>query len=61
MSRFESSRFVRNNNIMNKDVLISACNALGWTYKLDGDVLTVSDVKQQATLYGEFAYRFTCT
>lgn len=57
MSRFESSRFVRNNNIMNKDVLISACNALGWTYKLDGDVLTVSDVKQQATLYGEFALR----
>lgn len=57
MSRFESSRFVRNNNIMNKDVLISACNALGWTYKLDGDVLTVSDVKQQATLYGEFTLR----
>ena len=57
MSRFQSSRFVRNNNIMNKDVLISACNALGWTYKLDGDVLTVSDVKQQATLYGEFALR----
>lgn len=57
MSRFESSRFVRNNNIMNKDVLISACNALRWTYKLDGDVLTVSDVKQQATLYGEFALR----
>lgn len=57
MSRFESSRLVRNNNIMNKDVLISACNALGWTYKLDGDVLTVSDVKQQATLYGEFALR----
>lgn len=57
MSRFESSRFVRNNNIMNKDVLISACNALGWTYKLDGDVLTVSDVKQQTTLYGEFALR----
>ncbi len=57
MSRFESSRFVRNNNIMNKDVLISACDALGWTYKLEGDVLTISDVKQQATLYGEFALR----
>ena len=51
MSRFESSRFVRNNKIMNKDVLLSACDALGWTYKFDGDVLTVSDVKQQATLY----------
>lgn len=57
MSRFESSRFVRNNKIMNKDVLLSACDALGWTYKFDGDVLTVSDVKQQATLYGEFALR----
>lgn len=57
MSRFESSRFVRNNNIMNVEVLKSACDSLGWTYNLKGDILTVSDVKQKGTLYGEFALR----
>ena len=57
MSRFESSRFVRNNNIMNVEVLKSACDSLGWTYNLKGDMLTVSDVKQKGTLYGEFALR----
>ena len=57
MSRFESSRFVRNNNIMNVEVLKSACDSLGWTYNLIGDILTVSDVKQKGTLYGEFALR----
>lgn len=57
MSRFESSRFVRNNNIMDMEVLKSACDSLGWTYTLKGDILTVSDVKQKGTLYGEFALR----
>lgn len=57
MSRFESSRFVRNNNIMDMEVLKSACESLGWTYTLKGDILTVSDVKQKGTLYGEFALR----
>jgi len=57
MSRFESSRFVRNNNIMDREVLKSACDSLGWTYILKGDILTVSDVKQKGNLYGEFALR----
>lgn len=57
MSRFESSRFVRNNKIMNMEVLKSACDSLGWTYTLKENILTVSDVKQKCTLYGEFALR----
>jgi hypothetical protein len=42
---------------MNIDVLKSACDSLGWTYALKGNILTVSDVKQKGTLYGEFALR----
>lgn len=57
MSRFESSRFVHNNKIMNMEVLKSACDSLGWTYTLKENILTVSDVKQKCTLYGEFALR----
>lgn len=30
MSRFESSRFVRNPQIMNANVLMAACETLGW-------------------------------
>ena len=32
MSRFESSRFVRNPQIMNANVLMAACETLGWKY-----------------------------
>lgn len=55
MSRFESSRFVRNNKIMNAEVLKAACDSLGWIYALKGNILTVSDVKQNGPLHGEFA------
>lgn len=55
MSRFESSRFVRNSKIMNVEVLKAACDSLGWTYALKGHILTVSDVKQNGSLYGEYA------
>lgn len=57
MSRFESSRFVRNNKIMNVEVLKDACDSLGWTYSLKGHVLFITDVKQKANLYGEFALK----
>jgi hypothetical protein len=57
MSRFESSRFVRNNKIMNVQVLKSACESLGWSYNLQGNIMTVSDVGQDISLYGEYALR----
>lgn len=57
MSRFESSRFVRNPQVMHVDVLKSACDALGWTYHVSGNELLVTDAKQGAKLYGEFALK----
>lgn len=57
MSRFESSRFVRNNKIMNVQVLKSACESLGWSYNLHGNIMTVTDVGQDVSLYGEYALR----
>lgn len=55
MSRFESSRFVRNPQVMNADVLKSACEALGWTYSVCNNILIVTDANQGARLYGEYA------
>lgn len=57
MSRFESSRFVRNPQVMHVDVLKSACDALGWQYSIQNNILTVSDAKQNSRLYGEFALK----
>ena len=57
MSRFESSRFVRNPQVMHVDVLKSACDALGWTYRVKDNELIVTDVRQSSRLYGEFALK----
>lgn len=61
MSRFESSRFVRNPQIMHVDVLKSACEALGWTYHVVSNELLVTDAKQNTKLYGEFALKLNLT
>ena len=61
MSRFESSRFVRNPQVMNIDVLKSACDTLGWTYSINGNELIVKDAKQETRLYGEFALKLNLT
>ena len=57
MSRFESSRFVRNPLVLNPDVLKKACDSLGWKYSINGDVLTVSNANQSSNLYGEYALK----
>lgn len=54
MSRFESSRFVRNSNVMNAEVLKLACDSLRWKYSLDNNILTVSDTNQRQNMYGEY-------
>jgi hypothetical protein len=54
MSRFESSRFVRNSNVMNAEVLKTACDSLGWKYSLSNNILTVSDADQMRNMYGEY-------
>lgn len=61
MSRFESSRFVRNPQVMRVDILKSACDTLGWTYKVTGNELLVTDAKQESRLYGEFALKLNLT
>lgn len=61
MSRFESSRFVRNPQVMHVDVLKSACDTLGWVYTVQNNTLIVSDAKQQSKLYGEFALKLNLT
>lgn len=61
MSRFESSRFVRNPQVMHVDVLKSACDVLGWTYRLSGNELLVTDARQNAHLYGEYALKLNLT
>lgn len=61
MSRFESSRFVRNPQVMHVDVLKSACDALGWQYTIQDNILTVSDAKQKSRLYGESALKLNLT
>lgn len=57
MSRFESSTFVRNAESMNKDVLITACNELGWSYKICNDAVLVTDIGIQQKFYGEYAIK----
>lgn len=61
MSRFESSRFVRNPQVMHVDVLKSACDTLGWTYTTKGNELLVTDAKQGTRLYGEYALKLNLT
>ena len=61
MSRFESSRFVRNPQVMHVDVLKSACDTLGWSYSVRGNELLVTDAKQGTKLYGEFALKLNLT
>lgn len=57
MSRFESSRFVRNPEVMNIEILRQACDSLGWTYRELGQELIISNANQGALLYGEYALK----
>ena len=57
MSRFESSRFVRNPQIMNANVLMAACETLGWKYSLQNNILLVTEVGNDSNFNGEFALR----
>lgn len=57
MSRFESSRFVRNPEVMNVEVLRQACDSLGWTYREQDQELIISDAQQGTRLYGEYALK----
>ena len=49
MSRYESSRFVKDPK--------AACDKLGWTYRIQGEDLIVTDAKQKEKVYGEYVLK----
>ncbi|MDR1984574.1 MAG: hypothetical protein LBQ28_07115, partial [Prevotellaceae bacterium] len=57
MSRFETSKFVRNNSVMNQDCLIDACNKLNWEYNIVGDELLINDIGVKQSFGSEFAIK----
>ena len=61
MSRFESSRFTRNSNVMNAEVLKSACETLGWKYSIKNNLITISDANQKQNMYGEYILQLNIT
>lgn len=54
MSCFESSKFLKNPQVMNQEVLIKACNELGWKYEVRQSELIVLNANQKEDLRGEF-------
>lgn len=57
MSRYESSRFVKDPKIMNREVLKQACDRLGWKYVENGSDFLVTDLNRGEKLYGEYALK----
>ena len=57
MSRFESSKFVRNNAVMRQDCLISACEKLGWKYQVKNGVTLVTDIGIGVSFGAEYAIK----
>ena len=57
MSRFESSRFIKDPKVMNPEALKRACDALGWKYTVKGEDLLVTDLGGREKLHGEFALK----
>lgn len=57
MSRYESSRFVKDPKIMNREVLKQACDRLGWRYVENDTDFLVTDLNRGEKLYGEYALK----
>ena len=57
MSCFESSTFVKNPDIMNQEVLIHACNKLGWKFTLSNNELTIYQLNSNEDIRGEYAMK----
>lgn len=57
MSCFESSTFLKNPQVMNRQVLMDACKKLGWKFEIRQDELIVFNAKQNAELHGEYALK----
>jgi hypothetical protein len=59
MSRFETSKFIRDNSKMNQDCLIDACIELNWKYNINGNELTIYDLGGNKSLGNEYAIKVT--
>jgi hypothetical protein len=57
MSCFESSTFLKNPQIMRRDLLVKACDQLGWSYVQEGNTLTVISLNNETRLHGEYALK----
>lgn len=57
MSRFETSKFVRNTSIMNQECLIEACQKLNWEYTQQGDELLITDIGIKRSFGNEYAIK----
>ncbi len=57
MSCFESSTFLKNPDIMNQEILISACEKLGWKFTVTGNELTIFQLNSNENLRGEYAMK----
>lgn len=59
MSRFETSKFVRDSSIMHQNVLVEACQSLGWKYHIENNSLHITDLGNNVNFFGEYAIKVT--
>jgi len=57
MSRFETSKFVRNASVMNQECLINACQKLNWKFTKQGDELLITDIGIKQSFGNEYAIK----
>jgi len=57
MSRFETSKFVRNASIMNQECLIEACQKLNWKFAKQGDELLITNIGVEQSFGNEYAIK----
>jgi len=57
MSRFETSKFVRNASVMNQECLIDACQKLNWKFTQQGDELLITDIGIKQSFSNEYAIK----
>ena len=57
MSRFETSKFIRNESLMHQNVLENACKELNWSYKIVNGELLIYDLGNGINFHGEYAIK----
>jgi hypothetical protein len=57
MSRFETSKFIRNASVMNQECLIEACQKLNWKFTQRGDELLITNIGIKQSFGSEYAIK----